>query len=70
MKNFPWFNVVMSSILITFIGVCVFLVVRETRADADFRRRCAKLEGFTISEDGDQLRVCVDRDRRVILMER
>jgi hypothetical protein len=70
MRNFPWFSVVMSLILVAFISVCVFLVVRETNADADFRRRCAKQDGLVISEDGDQLRVCVDRDRRVILVER
>jgi hypothetical protein len=69
-KNFPWFGVGMTLLALMFISVCVFLVVREQQADDAFRRRCAQLEGFMLSDDGDQLRVCVDRDKRVILTER
>jgi hypothetical protein len=70
MRNFPWFAVVMALLGVTFISFCVYLVVSEVRADADFRRRCAKQDGLVISEDGDRLRVCVDRDRRVIIVDR
>lgn len=64
------FALAMTTLIVIFFAFVGYLIVSEVNADADFKRRCTQLEGFMASQDGDQQRICVDRDRRIILQER